>query len=69
MFPLLLALDLTNGYVYICENSDSKPEIFIFTCHVACSIDIDTRLLGLKHHNITLYTRYFHRTTTLTPGK
>jgi len=68
MFPLLLVLDLPNSNVYICEHSDSKSEIFIFTSHIARSIDVNTGLLGLKYHNVTLNTRHFHRSTMFTPG-
>jgi len=67
MFPLLLALDLTNSNVYIWEHSDSKSEIFVFARHIARSIDVNTGLLGLKNHDVTLDTRHFHRSTTFTP--
>jgi hypothetical protein len=67
MFPLLLALNFTNSNVYVSEDSDPKSEVFIFACHIARSIDINSRLLGLKHHDITLYTRHLHGSATFTP--
>lgn len=58
-----------HSYVQVGENTDSLPEVMVFTCNTCCTYNCNAGLLSLQNHYVAFYWRDFQRVIMFTSVK